>query len=190
VFGRVTDEGWRRWGVGWLDALPAPRAEAELLACCASRAWAAGVAAARPFGDAATLAAAADEVWARLGPDDWLEAFAAHPRIGERLAAAPAAPSGPGAAAPPGGAAAWSAREQAGVAGADPAVLAELAEGNRAYEERFGHVFLICATGLSADAMLAALRERLGNDPAAELRVAAEEQRKITHLRLEKLFRP
>jgi OHCU decarboxylase len=76
------------------------------------------------------------------------------------------------------------------VAGADPAVLAELAEGNRVYEERFGHVFLICATGLSADAMLAALRERLGNDPATELRVAAEEQRKITHLRLEKLFRP
>jgi allantoicase len=190
VFGRVTDEGWRRWGVGWLDALPAPRAEAELLACCASRAWAAGVAAARPFGDAATLAATADEVWARLGPDDWLEAFAAHPRIGERVAAAPGAPEGAGAARPPGGTAAWSAGEQAGVAGADPAVLAELAEGNRVYEERFGHVFLICATGLSADAMLAALRERLGNDPATELRVAAEEQRKITHLRLEKLFRP
>jgi allantoicase len=178
VFGRVTDEGWRRWGVGWLDALPARHAEAELLACCASRAWAAGVAAARPFGDAGTLAAAADEVWARLGPDDWLEAFAAHPRIGER----PAAPASSGAG--------WSTREQAGVAGADPAVLAELAEGNRAYEERFGHVFLIRATGRSADAMLAALRERLGNDPATELRVAAEEQRKITHLRLEKLFRP
>jgi allantoicase len=203
VFGRVTDEGWRRWGVGWLDALPAARAEAELLACCGSRAWAARVTAARPFGDAATLVVVADEVWARLGPDDWLEAFAAHPRIGAggpggssvaprregSLAAAPAAPSDPGAAAP-GGTATWSAREQAGVAGADPAVLAELAEGNRVYEERFGHVFLICATGLSADAMLAALRERLGNDPATELRVAAEEQRKITHLRLEKLFRP
>jgi allantoicase len=179
VFGRVTDEGWRRWGVGWLDALPAPRAEAELLACCASRAWAAGVAAARPFGDAATLVATADEVWARLGPDDWLEAFAAHPRIGA------GGPAG-GVRGTPN----WSAREQAGVAAADPAVLAELAEGNRVYEERFGHVFLICATGLSADAMLSALRERLGNDPATELRVAAEEQRKITRLRLEKLFRP
>jgi allantoicase len=177
VFGRVTDEGWRRWGVGWLDALPARHAEAELLACCASRAWAAGIAAARPFADAEALAASADEVWASLGPDDWLEAFAAHPRIGDRLAAAP-------------GASAWSTQEQAGVAGADPAVLAELVEGNRAYEERFGHVFLVCATGQSAAAMLAALRERLGNDRASELRVAAEEQRKITRLRLEKLFRP
>jgi allantoicase len=179
VFGRVTDEGWRRWGVGWLDALPASRAEAELLACCASRAWAAGVAAARPFGDATTLAAAADEVWTRLGPDDWLEAFAAHPRIGAGARAA---------GGPPGSA--WSTGEQAGVAGADPAVLEELVEGNRAYEERFGHVFLVCATGRSAASLLAALRERLGNDPATELRVAAEEQRKITRLRLEKLFRP
>jgi allantoicase len=210
VLGRVTDDGWRRWGAGWLDALPVRRAEAELLACCGSRAWAAGVAAARPFGDAEALAAAADEVWARLGPDDWLEAFAAHPRIGERAAAAPeatakrapAAPEAPGgrpAAAPgsPGERAAsapaastWSAGEQAGVAGADPATLGELAGGNKEYEERFGHVFLVCATGRSAGELLAALRERLANDPATELRVAAEEQRKITHLRLEKLFRP
>ena len=76
------------------------------------------------------------------------------------------------------------------MAGADPATLAELAAGNKEYEERFGHVFLVCATGRSAGELLAALRERLGNDPATELRVAAEEQRKITHLRLEKLFRP
>jgi allantoicase len=186
VLGRVTDDGWRRWGVGWLDALPAPQAEAELLACCASRAWAAGVVAARPFGDAEALAAAADEVWARLSPDDWLEAFAAHPRIGDRPAAPP---SGAAAPNPPAGSG-WSAREQAGVAEADPTTLAELAAGNRAYEERFGHVFLICATDRSAPELLAALRERLGNDPATELRVAAEEQRKITHLRLEKLFRP
>jgi allantoicase len=218
VVGRVTDDGWRRWGVGWLDALPALQAEAELLACCASRAWAAQLAAARPFGDPEALAKSADEVWAGLGPDDWLEAFAAHPRIGERLAEpaeaagqAPA-PAGPGgaagpapasatpakasgsapasAAAPSAPASGWSAREQAGVAGADQATLAELAAGNREYEERFGHVFLIFASGRSAAEMLAALRERLGNDPAAELRVAAEEQRKITRLRLEKLFRP
>jgi allantoicase len=196
VLGRVTDDGWRRWGAGWLDALPARQAEAELLACCGSRAWAARVAAARPFADADAVAAAADQAWARLGPEDWLEAFAAHPRIGERPAAAPAervpaAPAASGgrpAAAP--AASTWSAREQAGVAGADPATLAELAAGNREYEEHFGHVFLVCATGRSASELLAALRERLGNDPATELRVAAEEQRKITRLRLEKLFRP
>jgi allantoicase len=190
VLGQVTDDGWRRWGAGWLDALPARRAAAELLACCGSRAWAAGVAAARPFGDAEALAAAADKVWVRLGPDDWLEAFAAHPRIGERAAAAPDAPAERPAASSAPAAPTWSAGEQAGVAEADQATLAELAAGNRKYEERFGHVFLVCATGRSAGELLAALRQRLGNDPATELRVAAEEQRKITHLRLEKLFRP
>jgi len=172
VFGRVGDDGWRRWGVDWLNALAAPQAEAELLACCGSTAWAAGMAQHRPFADADAMAANADQVWAALGQEDWLEAFAAHPRIGERAAAG------------------WSAGEQAGVAAADPATLAELAEGNRVYEERFGRTFLICATGQSAAAMLAALRQRLGNDPATELRVAAEEQRKITRLRLEKLLRP
>jgi allantoicase len=172
VLGRVTDEGWRRWGSGWLNALAASQAEEELLACCGSRAWAARVAAARPFADAEALAATADTVWAGLGRDDWLEAFAAHPRIGERSASG------------------WSGKEQAGVAAADPATLAELAEGNRVYEERFGHVFLICAAGKPAAAVLAALRERLDNDPATELRVAAEEQRRITRLRLEKLVRP
>jgi allantoicase len=191
VVGRVTDDGWRRWGVGWLDALPARQAEAELLACCASRAWAAQLAAARPFGDPEALAKAADEVWAGLGPDAWLEAFAAHPRIGERLAAGHAqASAAPGRTRGQAAGSGWSAREQAGVAGADQATLAELAAGNREYEQRFGHVFLIFASGRSAAEMLAALRERLGNDPATELRVAAEEQRKITRLRLEKLFRP
>lgn len=172
VHGRPTDAGWRRWGVRRLDVLPAPEAEHELRACCGSRAWAAAMVGRRPFADFGTLVHAADDVWAGLDPGDRREAFAAHPRIGE------------------GGRGPWSRQEQAGAAGAGAETLAALAEGNRAYEDRFGHVFLICAAGRSADELLAALRERLDNDPATELAVAAEEQRKITRLRLDKLMRP
>ena len=162
--------------LGRLNALSAADAEAELLACCGSRRWAREMAARRPFADVAALLAAADEVWWALGPDDWHEAFRAHPRIGERKAA-PAQ----GARA-----ASWSAQEQAGAAGDD--VAAALAEGNRAYEERFGHIYIVCATGKTADEMLAILRARLANDAATELRAAAAEQAKITRLRLEKLL--
>jgi allantoicase len=172
VWGRVSDDGWRRWGLRWLNALGARQAERELLACCGSRAWASAMAASRPFGSAEELAATADKLWERLDPDDWLEAFAAHPRIGERSASA------------------WSTREQSGVAGAEAAVLDALAEGNRAYEARFGHVFLVQASGRGAAELLAELRARLGNDPDTELRVAAGEQAKITRLRLDRLFRP
>jgi allantoicase len=172
VWGRVSDDGWRRWGLHWLNLLPASQAERELLACCGSREWARRMAAARPFGDDEELAERADKVWESLGPGDWLEAFGAHPRIGERSASA------------------WSAGEQAGVAGADPEVLAALAEGNRAYERRFGHVFLVFASGRGAAELLAELRARLGNDPETELGLAADAQRRITRLRLDKLLRP
>jgi OHCU decarboxylase len=146
-------------------------AAAELLAVCHSRRWAKQVAAGRPYADLAALQRAADEVWQGLGPEDWQEAFAAHPRIGE----------GGGAAAD------WSRQEQAGV-GDDDDVRARLARGNAEYEARFGHVFLISAAGRDATEILAALTERLGNDPATELRVAAEEHRRITRLRLERLM--
>jgi allantoicase len=207
VFGQVSDRGWERWGLRWLNALPARQAEAELLACCGSRAWAATMAAARPFADAAILAATADQIWDGLGPDDWLEAFAAHPRIGERRAAGtpgdagagPAGAAAPTAAGPseqslgtsaPAPGEEWSSDEQAGVGGADPGVLAALAEGNLEYERRFGHVFLISASGRKADELLEALHRRLDNDPEVELGVAAAEQRTITRLRLGKLLRP
>ncbi|HEV2919596.1 MAG TPA: 2-oxo-4-hydroxy-4-carboxy-5-ureidoimidazoline decarboxylase [Actinomycetota bacterium] len=145
-------------------------AAAQLLAVCHSRRWAKEVAAGRPYADLAALQRAADEVWLGLGPEDWLEAFAAHPRIGEA-----------------GGASAdWSRQEQAGVGGATD-VQERLARGNADYEARFGHVFLISAAGRDAPEILAALTERLGNDPATELRVAAEEHRRITRLRLERL---
>lgn len=172
VLGTVTDDGWRAWGTRWLNTVGHDEAASELHACCASQAWVAGVLARRPFAGFADLSATADAVWDGLAPEDWLEAFAGHPRIGERSPER------------------WASREQAGTRGADARVLADLEEGNRRYQERFGHVFLVCATGLAAEQMLAALHARLANDPEQELRIAAEEQRKITRLRLDKLVRP
>lgn len=161
-----------------LNSLPPADAERELLACCGSREWAHRVAAARPFPDAAALLERADAVWAELGEADWREAFRGHPRIGESEAQA----------GQTGRERAWSAGEQAGMGTAAGATRRALAEGNRAYEERFGFIYIVCATGRTADEMLALLRARLANDPAAEIRVAAEEQRRITRLRLEKLL--
>ncbi|HEX8695136.1 MAG TPA: 2-oxo-4-hydroxy-4-carboxy-5-ureidoimidazoline decarboxylase [Longimicrobium sp.] len=161
-----------------LNALPAEEAEATLRACCGSSRWAREMAARRPFRDPAHLLEAADEVWWSLAPADWEEALRAHPRIGERKAA-------PGQSER---AAAWSAGEQAGVAGTPEDVAAALAEGNREYERRFGRIYVVCATGKSAEEMLEILRGRLANDPEAELRIAAGEQAKITRLRLEKLL--
>lgn len=156
-------------GIDRLNALSGGEAEEALLACCGSRAWARQVAESRPFRDLADLEEKSDRIWRSLGREDWLEAFAVHPRIGE-----------PGSR--------WSEQEQAGAREADAQTLAELVEANRAYESRFDHIFIVCATGKSAGEMLGLLRGRLDNDPEAELRIAAEEQRKITHLRLEKLL--
>ncbi|HBL26447.1 MAG TPA: bifunctional allantoicase/OHCU decarboxylase [Acidobacteria bacterium] len=162
LFGTVTP-------IDWLNALPGEAAEAALLACCGSRVWARRMVVGRPYRDRADLVRISDGVWWSLAAEDWLEAFRAHPRIGEK-----------------GGR--WSEQEQAGARGARPEVLADLVAANRRYEERFGHLFIVCATGKSAAEMLALLQERIGQDPASELRTAAEEQRKITHLRLEKLL--
>lgn len=162
-----------------LDALPREEATRVLLECCASRAWVEALADARPFASARQLHDAADDAFAALDRADLLEAFAAHPRIGERAAA------GAGERH-----ARWSDGEQAGVRGVGADVQAELERGNREYEDRFGHVFLICATGRSASEMLDELRRRMSNDADTEVAVAAEEQRKIMHLRLEKLLTP
>ena len=129
------------------------------------------MAGARPFPDASSLAETADRTWRELSPDDWLEAFSAHPAIGSQIDLSP-----------------FSRQEQSGTRGADSDTLAELADLNRRYADRFGHVFLVCATGRTAAEMLAIGRKRLGNDPETELAIAAEEQRKITRLRLEKLL--
>lgn len=154
-------------GVDRLNSLPREEAERLLLGFCASRVWAERVARLRPFESPEEAIRSAEEVWSRLPPADWLEAFTGHPRIGERATGT-------------------EAKEQEGVRGAPAEVLAELADANHEYEERFGHVFLVCATGKSAEEMLAICRSRLHNDAPTELRTAAEEQRKITRIRMEK----
>lgn len=161
-----------------LDAMPDSRAAESLRACCGAPAWISAMLSRRPFRTREALIRAADEEWSKLGPTDWLAAFAHHPRLGERKAAAPDVSKS---------ASAWSEGEQAGTKAAPAQVAAALAEANRAYEARFGFIFILCATGVSATEMLAALERRLDNDHEVEQRIAAEEQRKITKLRLEKL---
>ena len=169
-------------GIARLNALSSEEAQAELLKCCGSTNWARRMAQQRPFptgGDAMRrLLDSADRVWWDLGREDWLEAFSRHPRIGEKAAAKDASAE----------TRRWSEEEQSGTRSAREQVLAALAKANRAYEQRFGYVFIVCATGKSSEEMLALLQQRLQNDPAAELRMAAEEQRRITHLRLQKLL--
>jgi 2-oxo-4-hydroxy-4-carboxy-5-ureidoimidazoline decarboxylase len=120
------------------------------------------------------LLAASDETWRGLGESDWMEAFHSHPRIGEARAAA----------ATPAQSLAWSTAEQQKVTG--DAVKTALAEANREYENRFGHIFIVCATGKSGPEILEILRRRLENDKEIELREAAEQQRQITQIRLKK----
>jgi 2-oxo-4-hydroxy-4-carboxy-5-ureidoimidazoline decarboxylase len=144
--------------------------------CCTSRRWVSGLVSGRPYARLDRLVAASDALLAKL---DWAElesVLASHPRIGERVSAGDRA-------------AGWSRQEQAGAATAANPVREQLATANTAYEQRFGHVFLICATGLSAEAMLAALRSRLRNDPVAEREVVRGELAKIVRLRLAKAFR-
>lgn len=161
-----------RWQA--IDAAAPAEAARLLEACCGSRRWVERMLARRPFGSREAALAAARAEWLALGPGDWREAFGHHPEIGDREALRRRfALSGH-----------LSEREQAGVDGAAEDVLAALAEGNRRYRERFGFIFIVCATGRSAAEMLALLRSRLSNDPEAEVRVAAEEQAKITALRL------
>jgi 2-oxo-4-hydroxy-4-carboxy-5-ureidoimidazoline decarboxylase len=156
------------------NALTTDECERELLACCASPRWARQVAAGRPYPDVAAVCAEGDAVLGRLDWGDVAAALAAHPRIGER-------PAGTDRAAT------WSRREQAGVAGAEPHARAALVAANREYEERFGHVFLIFATGRTEAEILAAARARLGNDDEAERRVVREELGRIARLRLSTL---
>lgn len=151
-------------------------AEKEILPCCGSRRWAHGMAARRPFPDDASLLTVSDEAWHSLAEEDWMEAFRSHPRIGESRAAEVV----------PAQSAAWSAQEQREVAAAGDAVKISLAEGNREYEKRFGHIFIVCATEKSGPEILEILQRRLHNDKATELQEAAEQQRQIMRIRLER----
>jgi OHCU decarboxylase len=158
-------------GVAALNGLPPGDAHAALRGCCASGAWVTAMERGRHFASAEAVLGQAEAAFDALGPEDWLAAFAAHARIG-----APRPDDARGAA------------EQAGTASASAEVLAELQTGNDRYEARFGHVFLIRASGLDAGQMLAALRERLENPPAQEREIAAAQQREITRLRLRALL--
>ena len=164
--------------IGKLNRLTAEEARAALLACCGSTRWASEVAALRPFWDVGQLLNLGGRIWRELGREGWLEAFRAHPKIGESKAEKET-----GAEAQR-----WAEGEQSRARDASDETRAALAEANREYEARFGFIFIVCATGKSAEEMLALLRERLNNDAEAELRVAADEQWRITELRLRKFL--
>ena len=161
-----------------LNRLGDAAARAAFERCCGAGRWVARMCDARPYGDRAALAAAAERAFEGLERADWLEAFAHHPRIGDVASLRARYAS----------TAAWAGEEQRGAAAASDDTLEALADGNRAYEQRFGYIFIVCATGKSADEMLTLLRARMPNPPEREIRVAAEEQMKITRLRLEKLL--
>lgn len=170
VYAAATEAGRGSAVMERLNTLVDDRAEAELERCCASPAWARQMMAWRPFAGWNDLLEKADAIWWSLDKADWQEAFAAHPRIGDRKPEER-----------------WANDEQSAAAGASSAVSNALAAANCAYEKRFGHIYIVCATGRSGEEMLAMAEERLSNAPEDELRIAAEEQRKITHLRLLKL---
>ncbi len=150
-----------------------------MLACCGSKRWAAALVALRPIASVQALSEAADRVWSTMREPDWLEAFACHPRIGERKPALTAAQASEKSVA-------WSRQEQLSASAANELVLAELREDNQLYEQRFGFTYIVCATGKSAAEMLAILKQRLASNREAELREAAEQQRQIMQIRLGK----
>lgn len=158
------------------NALPSATAQEKLMDCCGCARWAATVSAQRPFADANALFEAADHHWVNLERADWLEAFSHHPQIGEKAAIGSDSHRR------------WAAGEQAGARDAAEEVKTRMAEGNRSYFDKFGYIYIVCATGKSAEEMLALLEDRLHNDAAVELPIAAEQQRQITRLRLQKLL--
>jgi 2-oxo-4-hydroxy-4-carboxy-5-ureidoimidazoline decarboxylase len=172
-------ELWRRVDLGGPI-----QARAALRSCCGSSRWVDRMMARRPFHSREAVLGAAREEWFALSPEDWREAFSHHPKIGDRdsLRALDRRSLGGGGRFPE--THRLSSREQAGVGGASEDILTALAEGNRAYEEKFGSIFIVCATGKSAEEMLALLRARMANDPQTEIGIAAEEQAKITAIRL------
>lgn len=162
----------------WLNSVNTQEASEHLGKCCGSSRWAAAMVQRRPFVDARQLFTVAEEIWNGLNTEDWKEAFTHHPKIGdigslrEKFASTKT----------------WAAGEQSGVNNAAENTLKALAEGNTEYEKKFGFIFIVCATGKSAEEMLALLKVRLGNIPEQEIGIAAVEQSKITRIRLEKLL--
>jgi len=160
-----------------LNELPVDTAAELLRSCCGSSRWIDEMIARRPYHSVDEILLAADQVWTSMNSSDWHDAFAHHPRIGERAVSTQT-----------GQAAAWSADEQSAVAVATVATRANIAAINQEYERRFGHIYIVSAAGKSAEQLLTIAKERLQNDAATELHVAAEEQRQITQLRLRTMF--
>jgi 2-oxo-4-hydroxy-4-carboxy-5-ureidoimidazoline decarboxylase len=165
-------------GLTWFNELPAGAAQQALLDCCSARGWAAQMAAARPYSSADEAIRRSGAIVGALTITDLADALAGHPRIGERP---PAGDGSPGAAD-------WSSREQSGVDAEDVATKRALAEANRGYEERFGHIYLVCATGRTGAELLGILRDRLQNEPEDEWQVVRAELQKINALRLRRLM--
>lgn len=160
------------------NILPKEKLIAELTKCCGSSAWVQRMLSFIPADDMVELLEDAEEQWWKCSIEDWKKAFAHHPKIGdvdslEKKFATTAV---------------WASGEQSGVNSASGDIIQALAEGNRLYEEKFGYIFIVCATGKSAEEMLGLLEERLNNDPETEIQIAADEQNKITKLRIEKLL--
>jgi 2-oxo-4-hydroxy-4-carboxy-5-ureidoimidazoline decarboxylase len=172
----------------WNEA-PVEAAAAEILPCCGSMVWAREMASRRPFQDDSALIATSDDIWRSLSKPGWVEAFRSHPQIGEsrrgesRIGGSKAQSSSIASSA------AWAMEEQKKVADATDAIKIALMDGNREYEKKFGHIFIVCATGKSATEMLEILKRRMYNDEETELREAAEQQRQITRIRLRKWLR-
>ena len=161
-----------------LNTLSSERAIEVFRSCCGASRWVEAMDGRRPFGSTDAVMSMADDIWLAMGPDDWREAFAHHPRIGEKKTEKPQDSR----------AASWSASEQSSVVDANASMQQELAAINREYEKKFGYIYIVCASGRTADELLAIARRRLHNAPDDELRIAAEEQRQITRLRLRKLL--
>jgi 2-oxo-4-hydroxy-4-carboxy-5-ureidoimidazoline decarboxylase len=160
------------------NILPKQQLAEALTRCCGSAAWVQKMLPFVPADDMVELLEDAEEQWWKCSVDDWKEAFAQHPKIGDTASLREKFASTEQ----------WASGEQAGAKNAAEQTITDLAEANKKYEQKFGYIFIICATGKSAEEMLANLQERLSNDPATEIEIAADEQNKITKLRLEKLL--
>jgi 2-oxo-4-hydroxy-4-carboxy-5-ureidoimidazoline decarboxylase len=158
------------------NALESGEAAQEILSCCGSQRWARALARLRPFPDETALLVQSDEIWWQLDPTDWYEAFSSHPRIGEKKVPKSATERS----------AEWSGQEQSGVERSGEDAHTRLRYANEQYENRFGRIYIVCATGKTAEEMLAILYRRLENDDTKELQETAEQQRQITQLRLRK----
>ena len=165
-------------GLHWLNSLPRENAVAEFLKCCGSESWAVKLEENRPFKSVEGLYSSAETTWWALSSVDWLEAFSAHPKIGEQKASSEVSATSQ----------TWSGQEQSGIKDAANSTLQKLATLNSQYEAKFGFIYIVCATGKSSEEMLAMLIDRLKNELPTELPIAAAEQAKITQLRLAKLL--